>query len=60
MLLSLLKKMRYKRLIRVVDVCRKVVSQLNGSCYSSKGGWKRHIYSPENAYSISQNCQRKS
>jgi HD superfamily phosphohydrolase YqeK len=38
MLLSSLKKMRYKHLMRVVNLCRGGVSQLNGGGYNSKDG----------------------
>jgi hypothetical protein len=55
MLLSSLKKMRSKPLMRVTDLCRGGVSQFNYGGYNSKSGWRRHIYSSENAYSISQN-----
>ena len=35
------------------------VSQLNGSGYNPWGGWTCHIHSPEHAYSINQDFQRK-
>jgi hypothetical protein len=56
MLLRSLEKMRCKYLIRVVDLCRRSVAQLNGGGYSPEGGQKRHIHLPEIAYLISQNC----
>ena len=46
--------------MRVTDVCRGDVSQLNGDGYSLKGGRKRHIHSPKSAYSINQNYRRRS
>jgi hypothetical protein len=52
MLLSSLKKMGYKGLIRVIDLCREGVSQLNGSDYNFRGGQKHHIHSSEGAYLI--------
>ena len=36
--------MGYKRLMRVVDLCRGVVSQLNDGGYKPKSGWKHHIH----------------
>jgi len=52
--------MRCKHLIRVTDLCREGVSQLNGGGYNPRGGRKHHIHSLENAYSISQNYQKRS
>jgi len=52
--------MRYKRLMRVVDICIGGISQLNGGGYSPKGCWKCYIHSSESAYSIGQNCRRRS
>jgi hypothetical protein len=56
MLLRLLEKMRFKYLIRVVDLCRRSVAQLNDDVYSPGDGQKCHIHLPEVAYLISQNC----
>ena len=46
--------------MRVSDLCIKGVSQLNDGGYNLRGGQRCHIHSLESAYSISQNCQRKS
>jgi hypothetical protein len=59
MLLSSIKKMGYKCLMVVANLCRWGVSQLNGSGYNPRSGQRRHIHSFEGAYSISQNCQQK-
>jgi hypothetical protein len=59
MLLSSLKKIGCNHLIRVTDLCREGVSQLNGSGYNPRSGQKHLIYSPEGAYLISQNCQEE-
>jgi hypothetical protein len=60
MLLSLLKKIRCKCLMGVADLCKRGVSQLNGGDYSPRGGRKCHIHLFESAYSINQNCPRRS
>ena len=53
MLLRSLEKMRCKYLIRVVNIYKRSVAQLNGDSYSPKGGKKCHIHLREIAYSIS-------
>jgi len=45
--------------MRVVDLCRWSVSQLNGGSYNHRGGWRRHIHSLDSVYSVNQNCQEK-
>ena len=59
MLLSSIKKMGYKCLMVIVDLCIGGVSQLNGGGYSPRSGRKCHIHSFKGAYSINQNCQQK-
>jgi hypothetical protein len=44
MLLSSLKKIGCKCLMRIIDLCKGCVSQLNGGVYCSKGGRKHHIH----------------
>jgi hypothetical protein len=41
-------------------ICREGVSQLNGGGYNPKGNQWCHIHLLIGAYSINQNCQRKS
>lgn len=60
MLMSLLKKMRCKYLMKSTDLCRESVSQLNDDGYIPKGVQRRHIHSFESAYSICQNYQWRS
>jgi len=60
LLSSLKKKIGCKRLMRVTNLFRGVVSQLNGGGYSSRDGRKHHIHLLESAYSINQNYQRRS
>ena len=60
MLLSSLKKIECKHLMRVADLCKWGVSQLNSGDYSPRGGQKRHIHSFEGVHSINQNWQRRS
>jgi hypothetical protein len=55
MLLSSLKKIECKHLMRVADLCKWGVSQLNSGDYSPRGGQKRHIHSFEGVHSINQN-----
>jgi hypothetical protein len=43
------KKMIFKHLMRVADLCRENVSQLNYGGYSLRGGRTCHIPSRENA-----------
>jgi predicted transcriptional regulator len=45
--------------MRVVDLCRGSVSQLNDGSYSHRGGRRRYIHLPERVYSVNQNCQEK-
>jgi len=45
--------------MRVVDLCRGSVSQLNGGSYNYRGSWRRHIHSLDSVYSVNQNCQEK-
>jgi hypothetical protein len=53
MLLSSLKKIGCKCLIRVADLCIGGVSQMNGGDYNSRNGQRRHVHSLEGVYSIS-------
>jgi hypothetical protein len=46
--------------MRIADICRGIVSQLNGGGYNPKGDQWCHIHSLIGAYSISENYQRKS
>ena len=50
MLLSSLKIMGYKHLMRVFDICRKDVFLLNGGGYNPRGDHKHHIHLFESAY----------
>ena len=59
-LLSLLKKVGSKCLVGLGDLRRRGGFQLNGGGYNPKGGRRCHIHSFKRAYSISENCQRKS
>jgi hypothetical protein len=59
-LLSSLKKKGCKCFVGLGDLRRRGVFQLNGGGYNPKGGQICYIHSLKRAYSISQNCQRKS
>jgi hypothetical protein len=59
MLLSTLKKIGCKCLMRVVDLCREGAFQLNGDSYSPRGSRKYHIHSPENTYSTTKIAKEK-
>jgi len=54
MLLSTLKKIWCKCLIRVVNLYREGVFQLNGGVYSPRGGRKYYIHSPKNTNSTTK------
>jgi hypothetical protein len=45
--------------MRVADLCRGGVSQLNDGGYIPISGQRSHIHSPKNAYSINKNYQEE-
>jgi predicted transcriptional regulator len=59
MLLTSLKKIRCKHLMRIADLCKEGVSQLNGGDYIPRSGRRSYIHSPKDAYSINKNYQEE-
>jgi predicted transcriptional regulator len=45
--------------MRVADLCKEGVSQLNGGGYIPRSGRRSYIHSPKDAYSINKNYQEE-